>query len=125
MTVGESARDGLSGRGAGFVHAGLGGLCGFPESLMERRRLQVLYSGHVQGVGFRYTVKSLAAGFEVTGTIRNLADGRVELLVEGSRDELLAFQQAIRDSGLGPLITHETPSWSDPRNEFRGFAIVG
>ncbi len=92
---------------------------------MERRRLQVLYSGHVQGVGFRYTVKTLAAGFEVTGTIRNLPDGRVELLAEGSRDELRAFQQAIRDSGLGPLITHEAASWSEPRNEFRGFTIVG
>ena len=51
---------------------------------MERHRLQVLYSGHVQGVGFRYSVKSLAPGFEVTGTIRNLLDGRVELLAEGA-----------------------------------------
>ncbi len=92
---------------------------------MERRRLQVSYHGHVQGVGFRFTVRTLAAGFEVTGTIRNLPDGRVELVAEGSRDELRAFQQAIRDSGLGPLITHEDTSWSEPRNEFRGFTIVG
>jgi acylphosphatase len=92
---------------------------------MERHRLQVLYSGHVQGVGFRYSVKSLAPGFEVTGTIRNLLDGRVELLAEGLKDELKAFQQAIRDSAVGGLITREQVVWSEARNEFRGFTIVG
>jgi acylphosphatase len=92
---------------------------------MERHRLRVLYSGHVQGVGFRYSVKSLAPGFEITGTIRNLPDGRVELVAEGMKEELKAFQQAIRDSGLGGLITQEQESWSEASNEFRGFAIVG
>lgn len=92
---------------------------------MERQRLQVFYSGHVQGVGFRYTVKTLALGYEVTGTIRNLADGRVELLAEGVKDELRAFQQAIRDSGLGRLITDEQTSWSAAGNQFRGFTIGG
>lgn len=83
------------------------------------------YSGNVQGVGFRYTVKSLAPGFEVTGAIRNLPDGRVELIAEGAPAELRAFQQAIRDSGLGPLISHEQTSWGEATNECRGFAIVG
>lgn len=92
---------------------------------MERQRLQVLYTGHVQGVGFRYTVKSLAPGYEVTGTIRNLPDGRVELLAEGAKDELTAFRHAIQDSGLGRLITHEETSWSAAGNQFRGFTIVG
>jgi acylphosphatase len=92
---------------------------------MERHRLQVLYSGHVQGVGFRYTVKTLVTGFEVTGTIRNLPDGTVELVAEGAKEELRAFQQAIRDAGLGGSITHEETSWSEARNEFRGFTIIG
>ncbi len=91
---------------------------------MERQRLEILYSGHVQGVGFRYTVKSVAQGFEVTGTVRNLPDGGVELKVEGQRQELLAFAQAIRESGLGPLIRDERSTWSEATNEFRGFAIV-
>jgi acylphosphatase len=43
-----------------------------------KRRLHLLYSGRVQGVGFRYTVKSVANGFELTGIVRNLPDGRVE-----------------------------------------------
>lgn len=92
---------------------------------MNRCRLQVYYSGSVQGVGFRYTVKALVSGFEVTGTIRNLPDGRVELLAEGTRPELEAFQQAVRDSGLGRLIRDEQAAWGEVRNEFRGFEIVG
>ena len=91
---------------------------------MNRRRLQVLYSGRVQGVGFRYQAKQLAAGFEVTGVVRNLADGRVELVAEGASAELKEFQQAVRDSGLGPLIRDEVELWSEPDGGFRGFEIV-
>ncbi len=86
--------------------------------------MQVLYSGNVQGVGFRYTVKSVATGFEVTGTVRNLPDGRVELLAEGAKEELDGFRQAIRDEGLEHFIRDETVSWAEAINEFRGFEIV-
>jgi acylphosphatase len=86
--------------------------------------MQILYSGTVQGVGFRYSVKSVASGYEITGTVRNLADGRVELLAEGAKDELEAFQQGIRDSGLAHFIQKEDLSWTEPKNEFRGFEIV-
>ena len=91
---------------------------------MEKKRLQAFYSGRVQGVGFRFTVKMLAHGFEVTGTVRNLDDGRVELLAEGTREELEAFRQAIRESELGAFIRQEEVHWADPKNEFRGFEIV-
>ena len=86
--------------------------------------MQVLYSGHVQGVGFRYTVKSVARGFEVTGLIRNLADGRVELIAEGPRPELEAFQSAIRTSGLEHFIRDEQVDWTEAAGEFRGFEIA-
>jgi acylphosphatase len=89
-----------------------------------RKRLHVLYSGRVQGVGFRYTAKNVATGFEVTGIVRNLSDGRVELVAEGLKDELEGFQQAIRESGLGGLIAREEVTWSDAKNEFRGFEIT-
>jgi acylphosphatase len=92
---------------------------------MNRLRLKVQYSGMVQGVGFRYTVKSLVPGYEVTGTIRNLADGRVEMVAEGSREELEAFHQGILDSGLGGLISDAQKTWGEARGEFRGFEIVG
>ena len=91
---------------------------------MARQRLHVFYSGRVQGVGFRYTVKSLATGFEVTGTVRNLDDGRVELVAEGERAEMDAFRQAIRESGLGPCIRQEELNWSEAGGGFRGFEIV-
>jgi acylphosphatase len=78
----------------------------------------------VQGIGFRYTTKSVAAGFEVTGTVRNLPDGRVDLLAEGTKNELEAFQQAVRDAGLARFIRNEDVSWSDAECEFRGFEIV-
>lgn len=90
---------------------------------MKRCRLRVLYSGRVQGVGFRYTTRTTATGFEVAGIVRNLPDGRVELVAEGAKDELEAFQQAIRDAGLGRLIADEQAAWSEPTGEFRGFAI--
>jgi acylphosphatase len=91
---------------------------------VKRARMQILYSGTVQGVGFRYSVKSVANGFEVTGTVRNLADGRVELLAEGVKDELDAFRQGIRDSGLEHFIHKEDVTWNEAKNEFRGFEIV-
>ncbi|MEW6161284.1 MAG: acylphosphatase [Verrucomicrobiota bacterium] len=91
---------------------------------MERCRVQIFYSGRVQGVGFRYTVKSLAAGFEVTGMIRNLEDGRVEMVAEGTRAELEAFQAAIGESEVGPFIRHADVTWSQAQNEFRGFIIA-
>jgi len=89
-----------------------------------RRRLTVLYSGQVQGVGFRYTAKTVATGFDLAGTIRNLADGRVELVAEGRRGELVEFQAALRDAGLAGFIRGEQVDWSDATNEFRGFEIV-
>jgi acylphosphatase len=78
----------------------------------------------VQGVGFRYTVKSLSAGFEVTGCVRNLPDGRVELVAEGAREELVAFQRAVQDSEVGPFVKHEQVAWEPATGGFRGFEIV-
>jgi acylphosphatase len=90
----------------------------------KRQRMRIYYSGRVQGVGFRYNVKSVAAGFEVTGTVRNLMDGRVELIAEGLRSELEGFQTAIRDSGLTGFIRDENVTWSDAQNDIRGFEIA-
>ena len=86
--------------------------------------MQVLYSGQVQGVGFRYTVKSVATGFDVSGSIRNLPGGGVELVAEGTKDELEAFRQAIRESGLDHFIRQEEVCWQEAKSEFCGFEIV-
>ena len=89
-----------------------------------RRRMSVLFSGRVQGVGFRYTARTVAAGFEITGFIRNLPDGRVELVAEGRTDELEAFRAALHGAGLAGFIRDEQVSWTEAKNEFRGFEIV-
>jgi acylphosphatase len=65
---------------------------------VERR--EVYYSGRVQGVGFRYTTQYLAAGFQVGGFVRNLPDGRVELVVEGPPHEIEGLLRQI-DQNLG------------------------
>lgn len=56
----------------------------------------VHYSGHVQGVGFRYTVRKIAGSHKVTGYVENLRDGRVHLVVEGSAGEIDRFLAAVR-----------------------------
>jgi len=91
---------------------------------MNRCRMTILYSGQVQGVGFRYTAKTVATGFDIAGIVRNLSDARVELVAEGAREELEAFRQAIRGAGLAGFVRDENVAWSEAQNEFRGFEIV-
>lgn len=102
------------------------GMVGFTTLgiFMKRWRMQVLYLGRVQGVGFRYQTKRQATGFEVSGTVRNLLDGRVELIAEGERSELEEFRKAIRECGLGPMIRNEDVTWTEATGGFRGFEIV-
>ena len=92
---------------------------------MSLARVNVHYSGRVQGVGFRYTVKSLVTGYDVLGTIRNLPDGRVELVAEGERVELEEFLQAVQDSGLRRHIQDEDIVWEEAQDKFKGFEIAG
>jgi acylphosphatase len=87
-------------------------------------RVIVLYSGRVQGVGFRATVRGIARGYEVTGTVCNLPDGRVELIAEGGREELKAFLLGIAESELSGFIAQQHEEWQ-PAKGLRGFAIVG
>jgi len=87
-------------------------------------RLHVYFSGHVQGVGFRYSVKQLSLEFDVTGWVKNLPDGRVELVAEGERNELETFQAAIPDAGLRRFIRDTQSHWCEGTGEFRGFEIA-
>jgi acylphosphatase len=85
--------------------------------------MHVLFEGSVQGVGFRYTVRHLAKGFDVTGWVKNLRDGRVEMQVDGADDEVNAFLDAIMQSELrGHIRKHETKLLTDPP-PMRGFEI--
>jgi acylphosphatase len=88
------------------------------------KRAAVLYSGRVQGVGFRATVRKLACGFEVVGTVRNLADGRVEMIAEGGREELEAFLKAIEESELSGFISESPCRWSEAQGGLKDFKIT-
>jgi acylphosphatase len=61
---------------------------------------RVFYEGRVQGVGFRYSIKSITTGFDVVGSVKNLIDGRVELEVQGEENEVEEFLEAVLDSHL-------------------------
>lgn len=62
-----------------------------PHDARALERRTVGYSGHVQGVGFRYRTREIASRYRVTGYVRNLPDGRVELVAEGAPQELDRF----------------------------------
>jgi acylphosphatase len=85
--------------------------------------LQVFYEGNVQGVGFRWTVRHTAKSFDVTGWVRNLPDGRVELQVTGEEDELRAFLDRIVQGELHSLIHKQTENKLQKPVTARGFEI--
>ena len=84
---------------------------------------QVFYSGYVQGVGFRYSVKQIAKGFDVVGWVRNLPDGRVELQASGEPEELVAFLAAIDQSELRTHIKETTQAEMTAPPAAHGFEI--
>lgn len=85
--------------------------------------VQVFYEGNVQGVGFRWSVRQIAKGFDLTGSVRNLRDGRVELQATGAEDEVTAFLEAILQSELRAHIKKHTETPLPDPPTFRGFEI--
>ncbi|MGD0897024.1 MAG: acylphosphatase [Thermoguttaceae bacterium] len=88
----------------------------------ELQRREVFFSGHVQGVGFRQTTSTLANGFTVSGFVKNLPDGRVQLVVEGQPKEVESFLAAIRKK-MEKNISKTEEKTSPATGEFRGFGI--
>ncbi len=80
-------------------------------------RLTVYFTGHVQGVGFRYTTRRVGQRFLVAGQVRNLPDGRVELIAEGDRAELTAFVHAVNEAMAGNIV-NQTQAESEATGEF-------
>ncbi len=87
------------------------------------KRLHALFSGRVQGVGFRYDTIRIAAEFDVVGSVRNTVDGNVELIAEGPERELIAFLCAIETSRLGRYITGKSVAWAAADGTFNTFGI--
>jgi len=88
----------------------------------NQQRDTVYYTGHVQGVGFRYTARSIAENYAITGYVRNLPDGRVELVAEGERPQIESFLAEVRDYFIG-RIRDEKRDTQPATGEFTNFDI--
>lgn len=86
------------------------------------QRRTVYYTGRVQGVGFRYTARSVAQGFAVTGMVQNLDDGRVLLIAEGTPSELDRFLAQVYEQ-MNRYIRKVDVSTSAATGEFDDFGI--
>ena len=87
---------------------------------------RVMFEGRVQGVGFRYTIKQIALGFNVVGGIKNLTDGRVELQLMGEELEVEEFLHEIaEESSMARNIKQMHVDEIPPLPGAKGFRIVG
>ena len=89
-----------------------------------KARLHVFYSGRVQGVGFRVSVKQIACGYEVVGWVKNLSGGRVEMVAEGEKSELEAFLEGVSTSYLNGFIHEQVVDWTESMGNLKGFQIT-
>ena len=90
--------------------------------MAEVHHEKILFTGRVQGVGFRYAALQVAKEFEVAGSVSNLADGRVLLEVEGTADEIALFVAAIEERMEGYIRQIERSAQARAP-QFRGFQI--
>ncbi|WP_329256470.1 acylphosphatase [Actinoallomurus sp. NBC_01490] len=87
----------------------------------EQTRLTAWVRGRVQGVGFRWWVRSRALELGLRGSASNLTDGRVEVIAEGPRaacDDLLEMLRGGRTPGM---VTGVVERWTEPRGDLHGF----
>jgi len=88
------------------------------------QKVRVIYTGRVQGVGFRMTVSELAQKHSVVGSVCNVADGTVELVAIGKSDSLMSFLEAI-DRRMSRNIVNCIVDWMDgEEGEFTDFSIT-
>ncbi len=87
------------------------------------RRITCFVSGRVQGVGFRAQTKGVARKFDVSGTVQNLPDGRVKIVVEGRLDEIQTFLKSVSQPTSGRVSKLECYE-SEASGEFDGFETV-
>lgn len=86
-------------------------------------RKEIAFRGRVQGVGFRYTARSLARGFDVAGYVRNMPDGSVELVAEGPAEEVGQFVDALK-ARMASYIEGAREEDGEPAGRFRGFEVA-
>jgi acylphosphatase len=89
----------------------------------EPQRLHVFVSGRVQGVGFRYFVRTAAQSLDAVGWVRNRHDGRVELMAEGRPAQLQGLLNQVRKGPGASEVTDIEESWGAATGEFEQFGV--
>ena len=91
--------------------------------MSQKRRVHVYYTGRVQGVGFRVTAEEVAEALEVVGWVKNLRDGRVELMAEADEATLEEFLRALRHGPMKNFIGEVQATWGQASNAYSEFSI--
>ena len=87
----------------------------------ENVRLTVWVRGHVQGVGFRWWVRSRALEIGLVGYAANLADGRVQIVAEGSKEGCERLLDLLRSGDPPGRVDGVTDLWGEARGGYEGF----
>ena len=87
-----------------------------------KKRVRARYEGRVQGVGFRFTAQRLAEGLNLSGWVKNTADGNVEVVAEGEEKHLNTFLSDIRQN-MARYISRDNVAWESFAGEFKEFNI--
>ena len=88
-----------------------------------KKQLHLFFSGRVQGIGFRYTAQDIASQISVCGWVKNLDDGRVEIMAEAEEDVLNNFLEQVKERFLR-YISDVATEWLPASGEFRDFQVL-
>ena len=91
--------------------------------MTENHQLHAIVHGHVQGVSFRYNTLVKANELKLTGWVRNLPDGSVEVLAEGGEPAVLGFLDYLRRGPGGARVTNVETDWTEAKGDLQGFEI--
>ncbi|MBI4041848.1 MAG: acylphosphatase [Deltaproteobacteria bacterium] len=91
---------------------------------MEHRRLSAIIAGRVQGVFYRANTEAAAKKLGLTGWVRNLPNGRVELVAEGPQQALEKLLEWCRQGPPLARVTEIKESWEEATGEFKDFSVL-
>lgn len=86
-------------------------------------RAHLVFTGRVQGVGFRYAAEGIALEIGLGGWVKNLPNNQVEIVCEGSKEGIELLTQRLKTGSLGSYIKKMTCEWAKPTGEFKDFRI--
>ncbi|MFW5868547.1 MAG: acylphosphatase [Armatimonadota bacterium] len=94
------------------------------ESTDSTRRLEARVHGRVQGVGFRYFTQREAQKLGLSGWVRNLRSGEVEIAAEGSKKDLQAFLSSVRKGPPMAWVERVDENWREAKGESGSFEVA-